>query len=142
MFFSRIAPANAVVNSTSSTRFICTNYRSNTSELVADLAKTIPSNHVKISTIYVNKTSKQIQLDVNEYVGCFRLLCHVKGQPSDGIYADVIVKGKKKIPTLVENVFIHRQDIFFEFRYLSRVNTNVLYSTIRRPSTCATMSGA
>ncbi len=52
---------------------------------------------MKISTTLLNETTMRIQLESNNYVGNFHLLCYSHGEQSKGIYADVIVKGKKNI---------------------------------------------
>ena len=112
-----LVPPNVVIDSTSSTKFVCTNYRSNQSELEADLPKSISTDQIKISTIVSNQTSKQIQLDVKNFVGCFELLCYVKGQRSYGIYADVTAKG------IIDCCYSHhereREYIFYLLKQIS-----------------------
>jgi len=56
---------------------------------------------MKISTELLNETTMRIQLESNNYVGIFHLLCYSHGEQSKGIYADVIVKGKKNKVTLL-----------------------------------------
>ncbi|CAF5114439.1 unnamed protein product, partial [Rotaria sp. Silwood1] len=87
-------PGLAVIDSTSTTNFNCTNYESNEKPLKVNLSKIISSNEIKITTNKLNKNTINIRLEAKNYVGIFHLLCYVNGEQTKGTRADVIVKGK------------------------------------------------
>lgn len=92
LFFS--GPVRVIINSTSITDFLCINHQSNGGQLEAKLSKSIPINQMKLSTEVLNRTTMNIRLESNNYVGIFHVTCHLKGEENKGNRADVIVKGK------------------------------------------------
>jgi hypothetical protein len=102
-----IIPNYTVINSTSTTNFLCINHQFNNLRLEASLSKSIPSNQMKITTTLLNETTMHIQLESNNYVGIFHLLCYSHGEQSKGIYADVIVKAAPGVLQLTERCRVY-----------------------------------
>ncbi|CAF4650162.1 unnamed protein product [Rotaria socialis] len=102
-----IVPSVVVIDSTSSTNFICVDHESHHKPLTVNLSKIIPPSEMKITTNQLNKTAINIQLEMKNYVGIFHLLCYNDGEKSKGTRADIIVKASPGVFQLAERCRVY-----------------------------------
>ncbi|CAF4944463.1 unnamed protein product [Rotaria sp. Silwood1] len=144
-----LKPGLAVIDSTSTTNFNCTNYESNEKPLKVNLSKIISSNEIKITTNILNKNTINIRLEAKNYVGIFHLLCYVNGEQTKGTRADVIVKAAPGVLQLIERCRVYDKQYIkcriraptiaraiqndypakFEFNEISHSHDNLAYIT-------------
>jgi len=84
-----------VLNSTNTTKLICTKIKDDNRDFEVNLSSNISSKYIQISTNNLNETAIEIILQSFDYIGRFQLICSLKGEKDCDTRSNIII-GRKK----------------------------------------------
>ena len=88
------------MNSTSTTKFLCTKSKEDDLDFDISLIPTISSTNLKMYKHLLNRTTMEIFIESTGYVGAFHLICSSITHKSASVQSDITI-GKNVVQILV-----------------------------------------
>jgi hypothetical protein len=86
-----------LLNTTSSTKLLCTKEKNDHHDFEVYLSPNISQNYIQISTNHLNETAIEITIQSLNYIGRFSLVCSLKGDTDHLTHSTIIISSKKKL---------------------------------------------
>jgi hypothetical protein len=84
-----------ILNSTSTTKLICTKDKDDYLGFEVNISPPISSEYIQTYVNHLNATTIEITLKSFDYIGAFHLICSSIGDKATGIRADINIGSKK-----------------------------------------------
>jgi hypothetical protein len=84
-----------LLNTTSSTKLLCTKEKNDHHDFEVYLSPNISQNYIQISTNHLNETTIEITIQSLNYIGRFSLVCSSKGETDHLTHSTIIISSKK-----------------------------------------------
>ncbi|CAF3740200.1 unnamed protein product [Rotaria sp. Silwood1] len=102
-----LKPNFAILNSTSTMKFLCTKYKDDNLDFDISLVPTISSDNLKIYKNHLNNTAMEIFIQSSGYIGILNLICSPVNNKSIGVRSDIIVGTSPDLIKRKRNCIVH-----------------------------------